>query len=34
MELVRVHEKNEIPPIDREILNERLHIKALGDVWS
>ena len=34
MELIRVHTKEEIPPIDREILNESIHVGKLGDVWS
>ena len=34
MELLRVHGKDDLPPFDREILNERLHVAALGDVWS
>ena len=34
MELLRVEGKDDLPPIDREILNERLHVASLGDVWG
>mmetsp|Transcript_21848 Transcript_21848/g.33846 ORF Transcript_21848/g.33846 Transcript_21848/m.33846 type:complete len:93 (+) Transcript_21848:1495-1773(+) len=34
MELIRTGDKDDIPPFDREILNERLHLAAVGDVWS
>ena len=34
MELIQVQGKDDVPPFDREILNERLHVAALGDVWS
>ena len=34
MELIRTESKEDIPPFDREILNERLHLAAVGDVWG
>ena len=34
MELIRVHANDHIPPFDREILNERRHVAAVGEVWS
>jgi len=34
MELVRTESKDAIPPFDREILNERLHVASIGDVWG
>ena len=34
MELIRTENKDDIPPFDREILNERLHLAAVGDVWN
>lgn len=34
MELVRTESKDDIPPFDREILNEKLHVARVGDVWG
>lgn len=34
MELIRAESADEIPPFDREILNERLHLASVGDVWG
>lgn len=34
MELIRTESKHDIPPFDREILNEKLHVAAVGDVWG
>ena len=34
MELVRTEDKDAIPPFDREILNERLHVASIGNVWG
>lgn len=34
MELLRVESRDDIPPFDREILNERLHQATVGDVWG
>jgi hypothetical protein len=34
MELIRTESKNDIPPFDREILNQNLHEAAVGDVWG
>tara|TARA_B110001450_G_C17588455_1_gene467922 strand:- start:742 stop:1158 length:417 start_codon:yes stop_codon:yes gene_type:complete len=34
MELVRTASKDDIPPFDREILNEKLHVARVGDVWG
>lgn len=34
MELIRVPSEDEIPPFDREILNERLHVAALSGITS
>ena len=34
MELIRTKCKDDIPPFDREILNEKLHVAAVGDVWG
>jgi len=32
MELIRTQDKNAIPPFDREILNEHLHLEKMGNV--
>ena len=34
MELIRTECKDDIPPFDREILNETLHKAKIGDVWG
>lgn len=34
MEIFRVKNKSVIPPFDREILNENLHINSVGDVYG
>jgi hypothetical protein len=34
MELIRTKNKNDIPPIDREILNEQLHTQSVSDVFG
>ena len=34
MELVRMKSKHEVPPFDREILNENLHFNSVSDVWD
>ena len=34
MEIFRVKNKAVIPPFDKEILNENLHINSVGDVYG
>jgi hypothetical protein len=34
MELIRTSGKEDIPPFDREILNEKLHIAVMRDVLN
>lgn len=32
IELLMTEDRDEFPPFDREILNEKLHLSAVGDV--